>query len=617
MQSLAGNASTLHSITVDRCHFEDNLYGIRLSYSDNAQLTRNRFYTTTGAHPDVYSEDGVYLDYCTDFRVEENEFTNTSSSIIAFGTTVRNSGDLDNQVYKNKYSNMQLATTSLGYNRLYGAPWMNGQSGLEFFCNDNFNNNYDFYIVGGVDGVGVKRSNGVGTGSGNTFTQNWETGEDYTNTSLYNVDYYWGTNDGMYPTRKPMEFEGAFTPFQYTTTHHECKSQFPDHPIGSGGIMNSQKVMFYQSTMQQSGQQLQNELNSLGQLIDGGNTNNLLQQIASVTPNTVGQLYNLLQSKSPYLSQSVLEAMSSISPSIFQNGLKKNLIMANIEVAYNLDFMDYLQNIANLPSSTISSIQGAIDNGVKTQRSTNYRKIEEFARDEAFAASMLMQHYKNDTLNFNLSTIRTVINDRNDPLSQLRLIDSYLHENELVTAYNLNAALQQGVGNYPQHLQDDVQTYVDVKQTIKTALEQPGLIAQLDSTTLSQLRSLANNGSGIAKAQAQNILCYFYDECPAPESISLPQKSMLQNQVSQLGTDSEKEFELRPNPANDFVELSWAKETDVHITITDLSGKVILNTSQSGSAFTWNTDSVKQGIYFVSVLQGAESLGTEKVMIMH
>lgn len=608
---LFGNSSSAGTTVINRCEFSNNLTGVDLSYAWGIELTRNRFLCTPETEADVYNWKGAILNYCSDYRVEENKFLNTNPTFgfSTVGVIVENSGPMDNELYKNQFDNQSVGVFALGLNRYLGSLAQNGRSGLEFYCNDHTNNRYDFYVTGSESYHGVKRSNGIYDGSGNTFSHLGPFSMDYSNTTGNLINYY---SDHVITSRTPLDNVGLELG-NTNPTSNTCPTRFNDYPGGFGVLLSPFTKSALQNSFSQTSQSLPQKIAQLDNLMDGGNTQALLNQIANAGQNTSTQVKNQLLSTSPFLSDLVINAVLNASSQVFANQWKRDLILANIEVAYLPGFISNL----NLPTQMVASIQSAVDAGQTTSQTTLRNEIDNLHREEAFAVKMLLGDLQKDTLTEDTNAIRSLMSARMDPLKQLHLIDDYQHTGNYSTASTLTNALAATVSSYPAYLQASVSDFVTLNQSLNGVLTTKGAIANLDAQTLDQYRLIANSGEGIAKAQAQSILCFFYGEC-ATTTYQIP--SLTSNRLAQDQTVEEEDllaFSLFPNPANKTVQLEWSGAEKVLVQVVDLAGKSVHLSEHVGNRWIWDTTTLPGGVYFVTVYEGAQFLGTRKLVIGH
>ncbi|MFK7973066.1 MAG: T9SS type A sorting domain-containing protein [Bacteroidia bacterium] len=510
---LIGNAYSYNSVTVDRCQFKNNLIGVNKAFSNYAEITRNLFLYTSDMPSDVSASYGIRADYCDGYRIEENIFKDIAATTpFTFGVYITNSGDQDNQTYKNAFDNLHVAHLADGMNRYLGLPHQNGRSGLEFICNENENNNYDFRLNGSGTSEGVKRTNGIYVGSGNTFSLFGPFAGHILNATDHKIEYYYGLPGG-----EPTHIGGDVDTWDTDPIFNQCLSMLPNYPIGESGLMSQQAL-----------QSLHMQFNQVNQLL----------------------------------------------------------------------------------SQRITALDAMVSNGTNTNISTYQDEIDHLASEEAFMADILIQQYKRQG---DLTAMRSVIANQFNSLKALNTIDSYYHDEDFTTANQLLNQLATSVTTYPSHLQSDVSTFVNLKTTLNQQAQTSGGIANLNNQKQQQLKQIATQGEGFAKAQAQNILCFFYNDCPdyAPASTNRD-AAPAAAQVQPLA------FTVAPNPANKVANISWENNDDevANIRIMDITGHLIFETQLTETNFRWETDNLSAGTYLVSVRLGNRRMGTQKVVVV-
>ncbi len=82
--------------------------------------------------------------------------------------------------------------------------------------------------------------------------------------------------------------------------------------------------------------------------------------------------------------------------------------------------------------------------------------------------------------------------------------------------------------------------------------------------------------------------------------------------VNEMNTVSN--FSVSPNPTNDVINVKLNSSASAAISITDLAGKVVKNTTVNGVSTSISTSGLNEGVYFVNVTIG-NSTSTEKIVI--
>jgi len=84
--------------------------------------------------------------------------------------------------------------------------------------------------------------------------------------------------------------------------------------------------------------------------------------------------------------------------------------------------------------------------------------------------------------------------------------------------------------------------------------------------------------------------------------------------VANLDEVSSADFSVYPNPASEVININSTKMLNAVVTISDLTGKVVKNSSINGLTASVNTSGLNNGIYYVTITEG-NSTSTQKVVI--
>lgn len=128
------NTGVAYTMNISRSNFTGNLFGIYLSAYTNPQILINEFIVPNIQSPLIpyIPPYGVYLDYCTGYHVEENDFLSNEASPYSAGIIINNSGIAANEIYRNTFTNLKYGTAAQDINK---HP-TDGVTGLCFICND-------------------------------------------------------------------------------------------------------------------------------------------------------------------------------------------------------------------------------------------------------------------------------------------------------------------------------------------------------------------------------------------------------------------------------------------------------------------------------------------------
>ena len=354
--------NSIRPVYVDEGVFNENGYGIKLSASDFATIINNRItvddnYKDAGDCGLQYGV-GVDLLNCNDYAVEENKFFE-SSTIIAnsIGVLVNSVEELWwdpgvklNEIYNNEYDGLTVGNEALGYNTSRDEF----DIGLEFICNKNQNNTYDFYIKG----EGIKLLQGkLEEAAGNTFSQNGNNPySDYNNQAEWPIFYFY---DESSPDEIPIYYSEKVNP-SIAQSGNNCLSKYG---VGSNTQTNGLGLTSVQKATYE--QQYVDNLSSYNgtfslyeSLKDGGDTEGVIIDIETSWPDEMLELRAELLANSPHLSREVLYATAD-NTDVFPDAVIFEILAANPDEMRDEEFLTYLAEKQNpLPDYYIDILRG-------------------------------------------------------------------------------------------------------------------------------------------------------------------------------------------------------------------------------------------------------------------
>jgi hypothetical protein len=168
----AGNYVGIRTFQVSNTNFNHNGKGIVAYRVDNIYVVKNQFLVGSSL-PSQYDTPfiGVEIYRGTGYKVEENLFETSAqipSSAKTIGVFVNHSGDEPNTIYKNGFRGVDYGNLSNGKNK-GSSP----NDGLQYQCNNNLGNGFDFAVPAENYGVvGIAEFQGSSAqAAGNTFSQ--------------------------------------------------------------------------------------------------------------------------------------------------------------------------------------------------------------------------------------------------------------------------------------------------------------------------------------------------------------------------------------------------------------------------------------------------------------
>ncbi|GIV32183.1 MAG: hypothetical protein KatS3mg030_485 [Saprospiraceae bacterium] len=568
--------------TVYNSSFANNKTGIFCLGVNNFTILANQFeiggapFNTPGEHAV-----GIMMDNCTGYKIEKNTFTGVASSAMRFGTLTQNSGSEANNIDGNYFDYLDVANQAQGNNR-------GDFSGLQYWCNVNRGNNLrDFFVAGSGNGIWISQGNGLATRD--TFSHNGVLFDSDFRNEVGFIDFY--HQDIQIET---PEFYLGITP-NIVESANSCPQDVSD--TSDDELLGNEKENIRQAfsdaiTIYQS-----EKANWLG-LINGGDTDGLLDAIANAAINDATTISSSLLSISPYLSSAVLEAVIG-RDDIFTDESISSILTANPDELRNPALRDLINSeFSQGMRDTILSFTGTT-----TSRTTQENLIAGYRTDMHRNANLLIRDLVGDTLGYELDTLLTWLQNKGSLEASYEMASAYLSTGDTTSAYQL-------FDDIPQlyELTEQQQIEHDLYRALaefQVALQQGGtLLWELDSMQLAYLIGLAEHSLGPAGTSARGVLNVLYgtNYLVDPE---LPGGGTAYLAMPPAGyglSAMPESIKAYPNPSEQNITFQWSlpnEQDRAVIYITDLQGRTIeeIVVSGRGGRTEWETDGVEGGIY--------------------
>lgn len=573
--------------TVYNSSFANNKTGIFCLGVNNFTILANQFeiggapFNTPGEHAV-----GIMMDNCTGYKIEKNTFTGVASSAMRFGTLTQNSGSEANNIDGNYFDYLDVANQAQGNNR-------GDFSGLQYWCNVNRGNNLrDFFVAGSGNGIWISQGNGLATRD--TFSHHGVLFDSDFRNEVGFIDFY-HRNIAF----EILQYHSGINPFQVNNFNDCPQDGYYDE---NDKLTTNEKAVARQAYMDAKTGYQSEKADWLG-LIDGGDTNGLLDDIANATINDETTLSSSLLSISPYLSSAVLEAVIG-RDDIFTDESISSILTANPDELRNSALRDLISSeFSKGMRDTILSFTGTT-----TSRTTQENLIAGYRTDMHRNANLLIRDLLGDTLGYETDTLLMWLQNKGSLEASYEMASAYLTIGDMTEAYQL-------FDDIPQlyELTEEQQIEHDLYRALAefhVALQQGGtLLWELDSMQLAYLTGLVESSTGPAGASAKGVLNVLYGgnylvfpEMPGgvSEFLVMPQAEGF---ISVANTQSIKAY---PNPARNNVTFSWhlpEEQEEAVIIVADLNGREVEKIKVSGRKgnIGWRTDNTEAGVYFYKI----------------
>ncbi|MBI4645284.1 MAG: T9SS type A sorting domain-containing protein [Bacteroidia bacterium] len=581
--------------------FVNDYIGCLLNAVENPSVTKNIFIVES-----KNDAVGLYLYGCTGYQVEENYFSTELMSYDVTGVVVRNSGINPNEIYKNQLAYLPYSITSIGANR--GATY----DGLQFKCNSNANNHFDISALQyGTEISGIAPVQGSSYyPARNTFSHTCANTDNDLHNEASNFTYY--HLDNTPETPQCYTINKVF-PNMTNTTEETCPSKISSGLIKPGQLIG--KINATKSSVNKL-------ITQYEQKIDGGKTEELVEEIEISMPVEAVQIKNELLNISPYVSEDVMEKTVE-KETTFNEMQVKEVLVANPHSAKSDRVWKKLDERINpLPESMLAEIRDGKE--IISPKETLESKIA--------TKKLEREWYLNEA-------IRYFIDDES-PSSQIMLVNILEHENTFESACKLlsyylsvrkPAEARELLNSLPvvyklDKIQYEYYTKLVLLCTVQIELmeqnlpyfrmseQQKQIIKQLAQDQTYRTGVIARNILNIIEGGEEDIVVLYPDENFIPKSFNIVAEEIFP------GNTGNEIFEVYPNPANKYftVEYQSTEEFEnIRFEIVDVLGRTIKQSIVNGTNVKLNieTSDIEQGVYYCRLYNGDKKLDIKKFVI--
>jgi len=519
--------------------FEGNKRGVYLCTMDNARITSNEFQTKYSASDDCY---GLYLDDCSEYWVEDNDFIGTGSSSSGIGIVVNKSGPRYNEIYNNRFYDVENGVLAQNVNRSI-------ETGLEILCNDFDNCENDIGVTSTIK-TGIAPNQGSDTDTliapaGNRFSYaNNNTPSDYNNEGTNLIYFYHSEDFDLY--LKPQYYYGIY--LELNPQDWDKQDCCPPNIESGGGSRETLKdIIVYADQKIDSTQTL------LQQLVDAGDTEEFTEDIDYSFPDESMEIYNDLMNTSPYLSDSVL-ASAIANEDVLPNAMIRDIMVANPQSAKQDSLIEKVgDRWDEMPDYMMDEIlQGRSLIGAKEELESEKAF---YIRRRSNAFKTLVRSYLEDTISqiAKLDSLIQILN--NETSLHLNYLLSFLYfetgqysEGE----YHLDSIPLQVMLSGPE--QSEHNALEDYYSLLTDMVEDSTTIIFPDSLQVEELFDIYDSGTGRAFVFVRSIL-HSNNEIVYEEPIILPDPYKTAEMFnftdpSLIGKRGNSMLKIYPNPTS-------------------------------------------------------------------
>lgn len=618
----ARNGGSGRGFTAADLDFHNNVVGTYADGLPGFTVVRNRFVMgerlvdLEGEVDDNFFEEhhrGVSTQKSFGFRIEENEF-NPAGNVEALGLdaiVIENSGSNSTEVYNNTASGMTNGYIAEG-NCM--DPIEASAVGHQFTCNNNVGNEQNFWVrkdnyENQNTGIHSERTQQGANemSAGNEFDQG--TGEtDYKNETAWVINYW---HHGG--TSEPMAITPGWLVKTLANGTNNCPSRLDDREVKlSEG--HKQQV---QTEFQAAKSAYINTAYVFNSLLDGGNTDAVVQEVEESWPQDAWDLRNYLMSKSPYLSTTVLVEM--MIKNILPQAMVLEVCLANPEATKKDGFVKWaeFQAPSPLPTYMIDLIAGSWE--ARTFRMELEAQIGQHHAAMSVASYMLQASYRAEEVIIPLDAMLAQWNLMPNYGARYAEAQVHLRKGEFEAAM---AILDGLADRYPMKEdrvaeRDRAIWYIDQLQNLSLDGRS---VMQLTSAELVQWQSFAETANDIAGDWAANVLCFGYKICIERTGSGEGGNKSLHPSKPDAAGRTLTALSLAPNPAGSWVTFSHAlsaEPSEAQLRVVDARGREVARLSINAlqGQTLWDTREVPAGVYSVELFNAGVRVDGERLVV--
>jgi hypothetical protein len=630
------NATTLRHFTADRVRFTNNIAGVYANGVVNYRVVNSKFSiggrnVVLNNFPDeelwAQHHRGLFSTESYGMIVDDNELELDAAADpgrLTEGIVIGYNRDHNDMVFRNTARNLDLGYTGEGV----CADQVNKpQIGLHFQCNTNQGNQENIRSRMVPDPEALPQEQIIRTNQGrtarvadNSFDQD-PAHMDFVNDGWqYNViAYHWAEPE--------VPFKPIYISAGVAVTGTGTSGQPNVRPAGN---CNNRRLPLIHlpdevrrdhliTVIDDEKEAYGNNRYLYEQLIDGGNTDEVVQEIMDSWPQDAWDLRAYLLARSPYLSTEVL--MAAMDRPTMPAAMKAEICIANPDATRRDGFMRWLETecLYPLSESLLASIVASWD--VRTYRTALESTLAHHHAEMTQAAHLLMEHHTMDSTGFPVDSLRAVWQIIRTPAARYAEALAYLEQGHYAAATAVVEAIpQEHLKLKPRDITEKDRMLALIAFWENIGLDGRGT-ADLESAEVDQLEVLIGGAYDRPATWMQNVLCFHYGRCRTPMTGGDEEapKSLMQ-QSNSFATPVMPTLRVHPNPAVSWAAIDYdllAEARSAMIVVRDVLGRPVEQFTLGGrsSQVVLDTRPLAKGLYTVELLNGGRILQVEKLIV--
>ena len=615
------NSTPLTNIKINDNDFIGCNRGVYIGGTYNTKITNNRINVGDGINIGDFLPYGIYSENSSAYDISNNTIFTTQTTnnalSLATGIVVNGTNGYSNMLYRNTINMMSCGTTVYGNNQGLSAG-----DGLKFKCNQfgqgTNGKNYIDLNMGYNSSVGTAKidiyqgtpssgANNLFSHTGNSLASIKSDFSDlyHTASQIGTINYFFNPTPGQ--LSQPWYYDNSMLPpvsLGLNLSSNMCPAEQLN---GGGGTASAAKTIISNNT---------SKIASLLLKIDGNQTSFLLNSINSNMSS--GNLKNLLEKYSPYLSDEVLIAY--FSKSSIPYGHIKDIHDKNKPVSPTV--WQVIED-KNLPTGIKKNITEQQFASAKiSEMNKLIGEVADLKQEKAIFVDQTISNLMSDSVNgWNKDSILEIMkfDDRYD--AACRLLAAYVSLNEFSKATLLANEMKQAEGGTLEAFCKLQELLIVLKQQVKNIYD-----IKTDPSKQEIVEMIVADKENGAYSNAQAILSkvygYTYHEfidLPSFNNVSNNNRLFKSNEENGNFQELSKSFKLYPNPSNGNTNILYMSDENIvqaEIQIFDITGKLVIKQSIKVNSSTniVETEFLRSGLYLVNLLIDNKVIDRQKLI---
>ncbi|MEZ4756332.1 MAG: T9SS type A sorting domain-containing protein [Flavobacteriales bacterium] len=618
----------IRSFSVDRAQFTNNIAGVYVDGVVGYKVVNSNF-AIGGRSVTLTNSDevpqwqgrhrGIFSTSSYGMIVDDNELWQNGQA-ASEGIVIGFNRDNNDMVFRNTARDLERGFIGEG---ICADPDAQGTVGLHFQCNKAQDVLINFWSRRvGTDEQSfaaqtIRQNQGRFSRSADNEFDQEQGREDFKNTNMPQspLSYYYAPPDvpyrPIYVTTNGVSATSASNNQLVIRPQGNCASR--RLPIGT--YPGEVKRMELEARMLMEKSAYADQRYLYGQLIDGGSTDEVLEEIMGAWPQDAWELRTYLLGRSPFLSVEALR--SAMEKPGFPAAMKAEVCIANPEASKKEGFLKWLEFDCTQPvsPSLIEAIMASWE--TRTFRAVLESNMADHHGEMTQAAMQLIEYFGLDEEYGHLEEIKAVWQEIRTPAARYAEALALMQAGAYTDA---RAVVEQITEEHDLKSKEQSERLrmIELVDLLRMAAADGRNDGQLTSTEQAQLGILANGEYDRPGRWAQNILCFHYGTCLPPLTGGSEDEGNKARRPSLVNEAAVETFTLTPNPARNWTSARTSLDLQgAHMLVRDASGRMVLQHQWQDTATEALLDlrGLAPGMYSVELSHSGRTLHVQKLSV--